>query len=64
MTLTLTLNLTMTMTMTLTSGIFLYVALVDMMPELNSGHSHPLSKETQPEGHFSPIILQVHYGVY
>jgi len=42
-----------------TAGIFLYVALVDMMPELNSGHSHPLSKETQPEGHFSPIILQV-----
>jgi zinc transporter 10 len=42
-----------------TAGVFLYVALVDMMPELSSGHSHPLSKETQHEGNFVPLILQL-----
>ena len=41
------------------SGVFLYVALVDMMPELSSGHAHPLSKENQSEGVFMPIVLQV-----
>ena len=28
-------------------GIFLYVALVDMLPELTSAHSHPSSDEKQ-----------------
>ncbi|XP_023330774.1 zinc transporter foi isoform X2 [Eurytemora carolleeae] len=42
-----------------TAGVFLYVALVDMMPELSSGHTHPLSKENQTEGHFIPILLQL-----
>jgi len=42
-----------------TAGVFLYVALVDMMPELSSGHAHPLSKENQSEGVLMPIVLQI-----
>jgi hypothetical protein len=39
-----------------TAGIFLYVALVDMIPELNSGHAHPsvsaaAEGESEAEGH-------------
>ena len=41
------------------TGVFLYVALVDMMPELSSGHTHPLSEEHQTEGHIVSVILQV-----
>ena len=41
------------------AGIFLYVALVDMMPELTSGHSHPISSNKQKECHWLAIILQV-----
>ncbi len=44
-----------------TTGIFLYVALVDMVPELSSGHSHPYSEEPQPQAdHFYlELVLQV-----
>merc|ERR1711936_1317562 len=42
-----------------TAGIFLYVALVDMMPELSSGHSHPISPNKQKEAHWLAIILQI-----
>ncbi|XP_040578883.1 zinc transporter foi [Lepeophtheirus salmonis] len=41
-----------------TAGIFLYVALVDMIPELNSGHAHPFSESTQNEFHFTELLLQ------
>jgi len=44
---------------TATAGIFLYVALVDMMPELSSGHSHPISSNRQKETHWLGLILQV-----
>ena len=32
-----------------TAGIFMYVALVDMIPELNSGHAHPYTSHEQHE---------------
>ena len=35
------------------------MALVYMMPELSSGHSHPLSPNKQKECHWLAIILQV-----
>ena len=43
----------------ITAGIFLYVALVDMVPELSSGHTHPISKDRQGEGHWVGVVLQV-----
>ena len=33
-----------------TAGIFLYVALVDMVPELNSGHNHPSVSSDDDKG--------------
>ena len=44
---------------TATAGIFLYVALVDMLPELSSGHAHPISSNKQKEGHWLEMVLQV-----
>jgi len=43
----------------ITAGIFLYVALVDMVPELSSGHAHPISKDRQREGCWLEVILQL-----
>ena len=44
---------------TATAGIFLYVALVDMMPELSSGHTQPISRSRQQEGNWVEITLQM-----
>ena len=48
---------------TATAGIFLYVALVDMMPELSSGHTHPISRSRQQEGNWVEITLQM-FGMF
>jgi len=42
-----------------TAGVFLYVALVDMIPELNSGHSHPYTSEDHHESKATELCLQV-----
>ena len=54
---------------TATAGIFLYVALVDMMPELSSGHAHLISSGKQ-RGSWLDVVVQllgmsiVHGGVH
>lgn len=40
-----------------TAGIFLYVALVDMIPELSSGHTHPIRSEIE-HGQVLGLLLQ------
>lgn len=45
-----------------TAGIFMYVALVDMIPELNSGHAHPYTSHEQHEARFDAIFLQPLYS--
>ena len=42
-----------------TAGIFIYVALVDMMPELNSGHRHPISDHAQHDSHLKELCFQL-----
>ena len=44
---------------TATAGIFLYVALVDMMPELSSSYSLPFTSKKQKEIHWLGLLLQV-----
>ena len=42
-----------------TAGIFIYVALVDMVPELNSGHAHPYSSQQQSDPFLLELFLQL-----
>ena len=44
-----------------TAGIFLYVALVDMIPELNSGHAHPYTSHEQHDSRSAELGLQVRH---
>lgn len=42
-----------------TAGVFLYVALVDMIPELNSGHAHPYTADEPQQSKAIELCLQV-----
>jgi len=42
-----------------TAGIFIYIALVDMMPELSSGHAHPYTDHAQHDSHLKEMALQL-----
>merc|ERR1712238_107010 len=44
-----------------TAGVFLYVALVDMIPELNSGHSHPYTSEEHHESKVTYSYYQTYH---
>ena len=44
-----------------TAGVFLYVALVDMIPELNSGHAHPYTADEPQQSKATELCLQVKY---
>jgi len=42
-----------------TAGVFLYVALVDMVPELSSGHAHPFMPHSHIDPHLFELSMQV-----
>ena len=47
-----------------TAGVFLYVALVDMIPELNSGHAHPYTADEPQQSKAIELCLQVRFFIF